>query len=767
MLRSRLPRALVALVVVFVTVSGAFAAEPSLITATDLLKLKQLESPALSPDGKWVAYVVRSIEPKPEGADAAAAKNVSKEDWTYHTNLWLAATDGSTPPRQLTRGTNAATPTWSPRGDRIAFIRSGGEKEKPQVWLLPLGGGEATPLTKVETGAAAPRWSPDGTKILFTSSLNYAQVRAALEKAGQPAAPAWSVERPARAANDTKNYGGKKSAPAAKPAAEKSTAAAPTDKAGSSAGASAKADGTLAERREWLAQNETDGNPRVLTRLNFLSEFDITAEQTFTHVFVQDVREGAEATDLTPGFTSYAGAEWFADGRAIVVAGPADRAVHPDRSRRTALYRIGLDGSSAPFLDFADHSVFGPQPSPDGKWVAFTAIAGEAFATYNQAAVAIVPAAGGEPRVLTAEQDRSPSNLAWSPDSKRILYTVPTLGRFPLCSVTPDGRERYQLTWQKDWGIRDFAIGDNVLVQIVTRPENPSELHVGTRDGKISRPFTSHNATWIAERRLSPLVAGSVKNELGLSVQYWTIAPTVVEPGKKYPLLLQIHGGPAAMWGPGEESMWFEFQFFAAQGYAIVFANPRGSGGYGRAFQAANYRDWGKGPAADVLAAATEAAKLPYVDASRQVITGGSYGGYLTAWIIGHDQRFKAAVAQRGVYELNTFFGEGNAWRLVPLAWGGLPWERGIRDILTEQSPLTYVENIKTPLLIQHGDNDRRTGFVQSEMLLKSLKFLGRDVESVRYPRATHEMSRSGEPKQRLDSLVRYEEFFRRYVGEN
>jgi dipeptidyl aminopeptidase/acylaminoacyl peptidase len=124
-------------------------------------------------------------------------------------------------------------------------------------------------------------------------------------------------------------------------------------------------------------------------------------------------------------------------------------------------------------------------------------------------------------------------------------------------------------------------------------------------------------------------------------------------------------------------------------------------------------------------------------------------------------------VAQRGVYDLLTFFGEGNAWRLVPRYFGGYPWQAETRRILERESPLTYVEAIKTPLLIQHGDNDRRTGFVQSEMLLRSLKVMGRDVEAVRYPRATHEMSRAGEPKQRLDSLVRYEEFFRRYIGPN
>ena len=243
--------------------------------------------------------------------------------------------------------------------------------------------------------------------------------------------------------------------------------------------------------------------------------------------------------------------------------------------------------------------------------------------------------------------------------------------------------------------------------------------------------------------------------------------PVPFDAAKKYPLLLEIHGGPTAMWGPGEESMWFEFQYFAAQGYAIVFANPRGSGGYGYDFQRANYQDWGAGPAADILAATDLAAHQPFVDAKRQVITGGSYGGYMVAWIIGHDQRFAAAVAQRGVYDLLTFFGEGNAWRLVPRYFGGYPWQPETRRILERESPLTYVEAIKTPLLIQHGDNDRRTGFVQSEMLLRSLKVMGRDVEAVRYPRASHEMSRSGEPKQRLDSLVRYEEFFRRYVGNN
>ncbi len=241
------------------------------------------------------------------------------------------------------------------------------------------------------------------------------------------------------------------------------------------------------------------------------------------------------------------------------------------------------------------------------------------------------------------------------------------------------------------------------------------------------------------------------------------------------PVLLQMHGGPTAMWGPGEASMWHELQFFASRGWGVVYSNPRGSGGYGYRFQRANERDWGQGPMGDVLAAYDHAlARAPWADTTKQLLTGGSYAGYLTAWIVGHTDRFDAAAAQRGVYDLPTFFGEGNAWRLVPNYFGGYPWSDStvsylggtarIRDVLARESPLTYVANIHTPLLIKHGDNDRRTGFVQSEMLFRSLAALGREVEYARYPGATHELSRAGDPKLRMDRLLRIYEFLARYA---
>ncbi len=731
--------------------TDASAVTPSLITASDLLKLKQVESPALSPDGKWVVYVVRSIEPKPE----------AKDDWVYHTNLWLAATDGKTPPRQLTRNTNSNTaPAWSPDGQRIAFARGGNAPtDKTQIYVLALEGGEAQQLTKSEFGAGTPRWSPDGSRILFTTTLNFAQVRDTLEKAVVDSKPKWNFEKPGRAAGDVGNWGLKSADKAKK---DDKDAKRPT----------ASPDGTLQERREWLAKNEADGNPRPLDHLNFLSETDINPDMTFGHLLVQEVREDAEAKDLTPGYNAFNGGDWMRDGKSIVVTGAKNLLEHPDRSISTSLYLVDAAGGGVKlFLEMKDYSLGNAVASPDGKSVAFTATPGE-FLGYGQAAVSVCSVTGTDAKILTAKLGRTAGNLSWSSDSEEIYFVAPSSGGFPLYSVFPASGAVNNLSKNigEDTGVRAYDVVKDKFVQVITTTKDPYQLYAGLRmRGQMlyAPPLATPNSSWLAGKKLSAVEPHSFTNKEGLTIQYWTMKPTEFDPAKKYPLLLQVHGGPQAMWGPGEDSMWFEFQYFAARGYAIVFCNPRGSGGYGFDFQHANFQDWGTGPASDILTSVDFAAKENYIDKNREVVTGGSYGGYMTAWLIGHDHRFKAAVAQRGVYHLPTFFGEANAWRLVPSQMGGYPWAEKIRPTLERESPFNYVDKITTPFLMQHGDNDRRTGFVQSEMMFKALKVMGRDVEEVRYPRATHEMSRSGEVKQRLDSLVRYEEFFRRYIGEN
>jgi dipeptidyl aminopeptidase/acylaminoacyl peptidase len=180
---------------------------------------------------------------------------------------------------------------------------------------------------------------------------------------------------------------------------------------------------------------------------------------------------------------------------------------------------------------------------------------------------------------------------------------------------------------------------------------------------------------------------------------------------------------------------------------------------------ASNVKDWGAGPMADVMQATDLAIKEGWADTTRLAVTGGSYAGYLVAWIVGHTNRFKVAASQRGVYELSTFFGEGNAWRLVPNYFGGYPWEKATRAILERESPMTSVSQIKTPLIIFHGENDLRTGVIQSEMLYKSLKQMGRTVEYVRHPGASHEITRAGNNRQRIDQMLRTWEFLARYLN--
>ena len=267
--------------------------------------------------------------------------------------------------------------------------------------------------------------------------------------------------------------------------------------------------------------------------------------------------------------------------------------------------------------------------------------------------------------------------------------------------------------------------------------------------------MTNFNDGWLKQKQISIPEKHNFTNSIGQTVEYWVMKPVGYQAGQKYPLLLDIHGGPAAMWGPGELSMWHEYQYFCSKGYGVVYCNPRGSGGYGEKFLRGNIKDWGAGPTSDVLTALDKTVAEGWADTSKLLVTGGSYAGYLVAWIIGHDHRFKAACSQRGVYDLSTFFGEGNAWRLVPNYFGGYPWDAETKAILQRESPISYVQNITTPYIIFHGDNDRRTGFVEGEMLYRSLKVLGRPVEYVRHPNATHELTRSGNNRQRIDQMLR------------
>ena len=708
-------------VFLLVITSTAFAQNKKGIVASDLMKLATANQIQISPDGnKAVMVVVRK-----------AVKNENEYYYTRH--LYLIDMAGTAEPMQLTFGDkNDGQPQWSPNGKQIAFVRT--DVEKSQIWLLPMGGGEAQAVTKAEYGASQPRWSPDGTKILYSSNIPFY----ALE--GQTP---WPYERPARKIGDEPNF------KLMKAEEKKKTATSP--------------DGTLEEVRAWLAKNASESNPRVLNRQSFQGELNLQPDEEFAHLFLKIIGSEEKAIQLTNGFQDFQGASWSADGKRILCNSRIYR-IHPDRERDNDLWMIDVESKSAKeFLTWPGYTIANGTFSPDGTQILFSASSiTNRHATQSQ--LAVVPASGGKPTLLTSSLDRDVSGASWSGDGKSIYFTAQTEGDILLYSVSPKGGTTTKL-FGSDVGVNEFDLRGDKIVYASTETRNPWEVYLYNLKDKSNRQLTRLNDDWLKDRQVIFPKEYWLTRPDGTKVQYWVMEPVGKKDGVKYPTILNIHGGPTAMWGPGIFSMWHEYQLENSWGYGVVYCNPRGSGGYGDKFKKGNFKDWGPGPSADILASMDDALKNnSWIDKDQLFVEGGSYAGYMVAWIISHDNRFKAANAQRGVYDLTTFMGEGNAWFLVPNDFGGYPWEPETKKLLDAESPYNYVQNINTPFLIIHGDQDLRTGVIQSEMLYKSLKILNKPVEYIRYPKEGHELTRNGNPGRMMDHMLRVIEFFERYT---
>lgn len=692
------------------------------IKVTDLLKIKTVGSVDLSPDARQVLFTVQSIVPDKE----------NKLDYSYDNQLWLTDVSGSTIPRQLTFSDGGVSqPAFSPDGQTIVFVRS--VDRKPQLFLLSLAGGEPEQLTQHRYGASNPQWSRDGNHILFTASLSLQEVLHDTVINPADNLPEWVDEKPGFANNQY---------------LRPDTVSKPNP------------DGTLEEIRAYLLKNETDRKAKVLTKLNFQTETSTAAEMRFSHIFMIDMDSRGTPKAISRGFYSY-GNPLFIDNNRIVANMRVEGKLHPDRVQESRIITLHTDGSGQEeLLAQAGIGFSVGAVSPTGKWLAYQT---------SETGKPTVPklhiiSLDGSGKQVYLPIDRNKSAMKWSKDERFIYFTSQTNGGTVFCrvDVSDGGVDKFSAV---DEGIGDYDFENERLVYTKADITNPSELFVSEGLSiENGRRLTDFNESWIKERQLSLPEKHTFTNDLGLEIEYWVMKPIGYQEGQKYPLLLEIHGGPSAMWGPGEASMWHEYQYFCAQGYGVVYSNPRGSGGYGQDFLQANMNDWGAGPADDVLTALDKAIGEGWADTSKLLITGGSYAGYLVNWIIAHDQRFKAACSQRGVYDLKTFFGEGNAWRLVPNYFGGYPWEEGVKEVLERESPINYVQQITTPYIIFHGENDLRTGVIQSEMLYKSLKVLGRPVEYVRHPGASHEITRSGDNRQRIDQMLRTYEFFERWI---
>jgi dipeptidyl aminopeptidase/acylaminoacyl peptidase len=697
--------------------SAAAQQGSSRIEVTDLTRIKQLGGIALSHDGNKVAFTVTAI---------VSDKKNSKE-YTYLTQIWITATDGQSKPYLLTDSAGSQ-PAWSKDDQSIVYVSL--VKGKGQLFLAPSAGGtKPVQLTNARYGASQPQWSPDGKQLLFTTLLSLRELEKDSLFNPSHRLPAWASEKP-----------GFRQVPAA-------------------SNTKPNPDGDMAAIRSYLAQNETDRKAKVFNRLNFEGEAATEPEFFFTEYMVTDAVSGAQARPVTRGFAGYSNARFMPDGKTILLTA-TDSTINPDRVTQSAIYTVPVAGGALQhLLHVPGRMLSNASVSPSGRYMVYTS--GKSM-DIDVPEVHIYDAQQPA-KVLTIPVDRSAGNFAWSADGQYLYFTAQSNGGIPIYRVSLTNLKPEQLS-SFDAGMSGLDIGADKLVYVKTEVANPYELYTSDLNNKASQRITEFNYSWLKDKKLSFPKKKYYTNSKGLKVEYWVMKPANFEAGKKYPVMLQIHGGPTAMWGPGEASMWHEYQFFCAHGYGVVYSNPRGSGGYGLNFLKANYRDWGTGPAEDVLAVLDGTLAEGWGDKTKTVTTGGSYAGYLTAWLAGHTKRFTAISSQRGVYDLTTFFGEGNAWRLVPMYFGGYPWEASVKPILARESPFTYVNQITTPYLMLHGETDLRTGIVQGEMMYKALKVLNRPVEYVQHPGGTHELSRSGNVRQRMDQMLRIYEFFSRYI---
>jgi dipeptidyl aminopeptidase/acylaminoacyl peptidase len=629
----------------------------------DILKIRFVSDPRISPDGRRVAFVLTTL---------------SQERDEYLANIWMVDTTGGVPPRRFTTGPGRDTaPRWSPDGARLAFVSERERGKKGQLMVMPVEGGEAVALTQLRNGVAAPAWSPDGTRLAFVSRVGGWQE------------PESEEER-------------KKSRPA-----------------------------------------------RVISTLKYRFNGEGFIHDRPTHVFVVSAAGGAPL-QLTAGDCPDLDPVWSPDGRSIAFVS----ARHEDRDYddATDVWMVPDAGGAPRRVTDTIGPAMHPAFSPDGKHLAYLGRRHRNEFGRN-VRVFTVSVEGGAPRSLTDALDRScaPLDLApiWSADGTWLTFAAEDAGAQSVYRVRSNGGgaapERVIGGERGVTGVS--AATDGTLAFAITDPVTPAEVGTCAADGSGERRLTDVNQVWRAEVALARPERFRFERA-GLTVDGWIMKPVGWAADARYPGLLNIHGGPHAQYGWG---FFDEFQVQAGAGYAVVYTNPRGSQGYGEAFTRAVVGDWGGGDFADVMAGLDEALRrAPWIDPERLGVLGGSYGGFLTSWTVGHTDRFRAACSERAVNYHPSMFGTSDIGHLFnEVEIGGLPWE--MPEVYAERSPLTHAKNIHTPLLIIHSEDDLRCPIEQGEQLFVALKKQRKEAVFVRFSDENHELSRSGKPRHRLE----------------
>jgi dipeptidyl aminopeptidase/acylaminoacyl peptidase len=641
-------------------------------------------------------------------------------------------------PADITRIRWVSDPQISPDGGRVAFVVTTLSEERDEylsrIWMVDAAGGEPRCFTTGAGRDTAPRWSPDGAWLAFLAAREpraKAQLHVMPAGGGEPiriTGEPHGVSVPVWAPDSSRLAFVARVGPAPAEGPEKSRPA------------------------------------RIVTSVRYRFNGEGFIHDRPPHIFAVD-RDGGASRQLTDGDFVDGEPAWSPDGRqlAFTSARHADR----DGDDIRDLWVVSAQGGEPRRLTDTSALVTGPAFSPDGRTLAYVARRGpNAFADNHR--VLTLPLEGGKPQELAAGLDRSLVALGdawviWSADGQWLLFAVEDGGRVSVNRVRATGAAAPVPVAAGERAVSGFSLARAGTVALASStPAAPAELSVVAMEGGAERGLTDLNRGWRAEVALS--VPERFRYErAGLTVDGWVMRPVGAEAGQRHPVLLNIHGGPHAQYGVG---FFDEFQVYAGAGYAVLFTNPRGSRGYGQAFARAVHGDWGGGDVADVMAGLDEALRrFDFLDGERLGVMGGSYGGFATSWIVGHESRFRAACSERAVNDQRTMFGTSDIGYLFnPVALGGaLPWEDPAR--YAERSPLTYAPHIRTPLLILHSEEDYRCPIEQAEQLFVALRRLGREAVLVRFPGENHELSRSGTPRHRLERFRIILDWFARHLA--
>ena len=686
----------------------------------DLYDLRVPTDLSVSPDGRFVAFAVKSVAPGKDG---------------YRSSLWLAPADGGSPARQLTVGSKSdAAPRWSPDSRTIAFLSDrgavlqaggggakAGKAEAPkeggtQVWLLPFAdGGEARQLTDLPKDVEGIAWSPDGRRLAVVST----------------------------------------------------------------------ADSTTPEKRP---ERKPEDGPIPDTRLIDTLAYEFNGagfvHERFTRIWTIDVESG-NAELLTRGNHHDGDPQWSPDGRQIAFV--SDRHPNPDLSWRSDVYVVDVRGGALRQVSPGrGRQAWGsPAWSPDGRWIAAIGTRDWRRGELAQASVWRIRVRDGNAENLLEEADLEAaaamnSDLIggalgrpqWMADGRWVVFAAPVEGSFELWRVEIDGRRLERLTRDRHYlgrhSIVDLPRGGARVVAARTTGTRPPEVVVGDLPaGRLTGGASVELRTvcdlmagrWVDVALVAPVERWHEVD--GRRVQGWFIQAPSSTKRQPAPVVLQIHGGPATLYG---WSLIWEWQQLAASGISVYACNPRGSQGYGQSFLTANVRDWGDGPMRDVMGGLDALIADGLVDGDRMGVTGGSYGGYLTSWIVGHTDRFKAAVTCRSVNDMvsQMLSGDIGGPTFGLYEYGVHPWEDW--DLYRRHSPLTYATEVSTPLLIQHAEKDLRCTITQAEELFAVLRSLRKTVRLMRTPDESHELTRSGTPFRRVDNLRLIDQWFRHFL---